>query len=220
MFADKDNVSAPLAELRETVYENIPWSIGALGLREALTSLRIKREDGIYGTLVLKNGYVLFQPDGVTEMDTIPAALRYGRAYGHLQRVFNPEHGLLTAAVPPPLPALPVEELAVRVDDTARPVETDRVVADEGPVDSDALFTKAMADIAKWVEYIQLLMTKPKGSVPKPARSIPEKGLHALRWVISWMSSLPIEGIRDDVLAIATTWFIDNLLTNEELYLS
>ena len=217
MFADKDNVSRPLSELRETVYENIPWSIGALGLREALNSLRIKREDGIYGTLILKNGYVLFQPDGVTEMDTIPAALRYGRAYSHLQRVFNPEHGLLTAAVPPPLPALPVEAPVTRDDDVAPPVETDRIVAVEGPVDSDTLFTKAMADITKWIEFIQLLLTKPKGAVPKPVRSIPEKGLHALRWVISWMSGLPIEGVRDDVLAIATTWFIDNLLTNEEL---
>lgn len=214
IFADEDTVSRPLAELRETVYEDIPWSIGALGLREALHSLRIKRNDGMYGTLVLKNGYILFQPDGVTEMDTIPAALRYGRAYGHLQRVFNPEHGLLAAVVPPPLPAAVVERPVARAE--APVIEKDRVVA-EVPTDSDALFTKAIDDISKWIIYIKLLMTKSKGTVPKPVRSIPEKGLNSLRWVISWMSNLPIDGIRDDVLAIATTWFIDNLLSNDEL---
>jgi hypothetical protein len=229
-FIEKDTISQPLAFIRESVYGDIPWSIGAIGLREALNNMHIKRNDGIYGTLVLKNGYVLFQPDGVTEIDTIPSALRYGRAYGHLQRVFNLEQGLLSTSLPPPLPsvapaAAPSAALETKTPANANePIEeappsmVDRVVeALDGVDDTERLFTNAMEDISKWIIYVKLLITKSKGTVPKPVRSIPEKGLHALRWVISWMSHIPIEGIKDDVLAIATMWFIDNMLTNQEL---
>jgi hypothetical protein len=220
-----ENIAHPISFIREAIYKDIPWSIGAIGLREALNNLRIKRNDGIYGTLVLKNGYVLFQPDHVTEIQTIPAALRYGRAFGHLTRVFKPDQGLLVAAVPPPLPIEPIAPApapalpSATPETAAEPEKMDKTIPEVGVDETDisTMFTKTMSDIGKWIELVQELMTKHKGTVRKPVRPMPEKGFNALRWVISWMSQLDIPGIKDDVLQIATMWFIDNFVSNDEL---
>ena len=87
IFAEE--VAIPLEVVRDLVYGDIPWAIGAIGLREALGQLKIRRNDGIYGTLVLQNGYVVFQPEYVSDT-YIPLASRYGRAYARLPRVARP----------------------------------------------------------------------------------------------------------------------------------
>jgi hypothetical protein len=86
LFGTED-VMFPLDEIRKTVYGDMPWEIGAVGLRAVLGNPQfvIQRRDGIRGTLVLRNGYVVFQPLHVTDPD-IPLALRYGRAYGRVPR--------------------------------------------------------------------------------------------------------------------------------------
>lgn len=87
IFADE--VAIPLETIRDLVYADIPWAIGAIGLREALGQLKIRRNDGIYGTLVLQNGYIVFQPEYVSDT-YIPLASRYGRAYARLPRTARP----------------------------------------------------------------------------------------------------------------------------------
>ena len=87
IFADE--VALPLETIRDIVYGDIPWAIGAIGLREALGQLKIRRSDGIYGTLVLQNGYIVFQPEYVSDT-YIPLASRYGRAYARLPRTARP----------------------------------------------------------------------------------------------------------------------------------
>jgi hypothetical protein len=214
-----NNVAHPLTYIRDMVYKDIPWSIGAIGLREALNTLRIKRNDGVYGTLVLKNGYVLFQPDGVTEYDTLPAALRYGRAFGHLQRLFKPEFGLVTPSLPPPLPAAPPSAVVAPAADTAAAAVEEEPRADLVSVrdgDTAALYTTAVTLITKWKALIQTMIMTPTGIVRNDVRSIPEKGMLALRWIVSWMSSLSLPKIQDDIHHIACVWFIDNLLSNDE----
>ena len=213
-----DEIAHPLVHIKNTIYRDIPWNIGAIGLREALNTLRIKRDDGIYGSLVLKNGYVLFQPDNVTEIDTIPTALRYGRAYGHLQRIFKPDHGILLTSMPAPIPLIVAPSTKTKVVESEKMQVAETKEKEVVPeTDGEELFTKVVSDISKWKELVTLLMTKHKGVVPKPVRSIPEKGFQALRWVISWMASLDLPDIKSDILDIATLWFIDNMLSNEEL---
>jgi hypothetical protein len=210
-----NDVAHPLTYIRDVVYADIPWSIGAMGLREALNTLRMKRGDGLYGTLILKNGYVLFQPDGVTEKDTLPAALRYGRAFGHLHRLFKPDFGLVATAVPPPMPLPSVAEVTeIRADAEVVPPPA---VRNEEAIDMDTLYTSAVSAITQWNALIQTIMETPSGAIKHEARSIPEKGFQALRWVISWMLSTGLPKIQDDIRHIASVWFIDNMLSNEEL---
>jgi len=59
-------------------------SFRTIGLRDVLDNTRIKRVDGVYGTLKLLNNYIVFQPDKVTDL-RIPMALRYGRFYDRSQ---------------------------------------------------------------------------------------------------------------------------------------
>ena len=173
----------PLKDIRTMVYGDMPWSIGAIGLREALGRLKIKRADGIYGTLILLNNYVVFQPEGVTDTQ-IPLAFRYGRAYGRLPRTIVPQRSHVLETNIPVVDKAPVR------------VEVDASV--------DVLRASALASLREWHAIVKRIVTEPSGKIVPPA-GIPVDKFNGWRWVLHHFASLP------ETIPIACQWWIDNL---------
>lgn len=191
-------VAEPLEKIRTIVYGDMPASIATIGLREALGSIRIHRTDGIYGTLVLLNDYIVFQPDSVTDT-AIPAAMRYGRAYGRLPRTLVPDRGtLLTYAAVP----APIEESAA----AAAPSAAAAVVATaEGP----SLVVPAMTGLEEWSRILQEIITKPTGPITRPT-NFKEEAFLGIRWVYTRFAHL------EETYEIGMKWWMDNVWTPDE----
>jgi len=186
-------VAEPLDNIKMIVYGDIPWSIAAIGLREALGTIRIKRKDGLYGTLVLLNDYIVFQPANVTDT-AIPAALRYGRAYGRLPRSVTPSRGSVLTYFAP----------------VAEEVATERKEAEhetvETKLDTTGLYSSAMTSIGLWKTILQNMLTKPTGPITKPA-NFKEESFNGLRWVYHHFAEL------EETTPIALRWWMDNVWT-------
>ena len=190
-------VAEPLDKIKTIVYGDIPWSIAAIGLREALGSVRIKRQDGLYGTLVLQNDYIVFQPEGVTDKQ-VPMALRYGRAYGRLPRTILPVRGsVLTYAAP----KAAEEVTAVEAADAAAPQQAPALVLAQ----SD-LVKQAMDSLHVWERSLEEILTKPTGAISIPT-GFKEETFNGLRWVYHHFAELP------ETKLIATKWWMDNVWT-------
>lgn len=187
-------VAEPFDKIKNIVYGDIPWSIGAIGLREALGTIRIQREDGLYGTLVLQNDYIVFQPDGVTDT-AVPMALRYGRAYGRLPRTIVPSRGSVFSYAAP-----------VALDAEAA-VEEHHVATEVLP--QAELAKRAMDSLALWRKSLDEILTKPTGPISIPV-GFKEETFNGLRWVYNHFAEL------EDTVPIALKWWTDNVWTTEE----
>ena len=174
----------PLQTIREIVYDDMPWSIGAIGLREALGRLKIQREDGIYGTLVLLNNYVVFQPEGVTDTQ-IPLAFRYGRAYGRLPRTFVPQRSRVLETDIPVLEDAPEEPI---VSDTT----------------TDTLRTTALASLHAWHTLLKRMMEEPSGKIEPPI-GFSKESFQGWRWLFHHFATLT------ETVPIACQWWMDNV---------
>ena len=180
----------PLKTIRELVYDDMPRSIGEIGLREALGKLRIKREDGIYGTLVLLNNYVVFQPEGVTDTK-IPLAFRYGRAYGRLPRTIVPQRSrLLETDIPV------VEKEAERVE----------VASDAA---TDVLREAALTSLHDWHALLRRMIAEPSGKIDPPL-GFSKESFNGWRWLFHHFAALP------ETVPIACCWWMDNIWTWKE----
>jgi hypothetical protein len=181
-------VAESLGSIKAKFFNGMPWSVAAQGLRNMLGHIRIKREDGIYGTLIYQNGYIVFQPDRVTDVE-IPLALRYGRAYGRLPRTMTPTLGTVMKTEAP--------VLAVTA-----PVA---VAAPVAPIVADAPL-KALTD---WMTVVESILSTPVGKIAPPA-GLTADVFNGWRWVLQHFGSLP------ETRAIAAAWFMDNLWSGEE----
>ena len=182
-----DETAFLLKTIRELVYGDMPWSIGAIGLREALGKLKIKRTDGIYGTLVLLNNYVVFQPEGVTDTQ-IPLAFRYGRAYGRLPRTIIPQRSrLLETDIP-------------MVDKEAERIE---VVSD---ATTDALRADALKSLHDWHALLRRMIAEPSGKIDPPL-GFSKESFNGWRWLFHHFATLP------ETVPIACCWWMDNVWT-------
>ena len=184
-------VAVPLRYIQDVVYEGIPASVAAIGIREALDSLRIKQEkDGVYGTLILKQGYVLFQPEHVTDTE-IPLALRYGRAYRRIPRIFVPQRKQILQRQP--------EGPAVHEEGAAA-----AVVAEAG----DAL-ASATDSLRTWTALVTRMMAERAGVLPCPA-PLSKEVFHAWRWLLYHFRAVP------ETVAVATLWWMDTVWSGAE----
>lgn len=201
LFGTED-VAIPLEQLKTTVYRDIPWSIAAIGLREVLGKLRILRSDGVYGTLMLQNGYVVFQPLNVTSTE-IPLALRYGRAYGRLPRSIVPERGaLFTTAVPErvaPPPVVEDEDGEAVAQPPAPPAAAPAAVNDR---------TTALASLRKWHTIVKQIISEPEGKLDNAG--LPDDTFDGWRWIFNHFGNLK------ETIPIACKWWMDNMWTSEE----
>ena len=189
LFYDED-VAIPLSLIKDTVYKGIPWSIAVIGLRDILGSLRVRRHDGITGTLIYLNGYIVFQPNRVTDTQ-IPLALRYGRAFGKLPRSIEPERSLFQAAAAPVSSAAEVSVVA------------------EHPTHADDPNETALHTVSTWRTVIEEIIAQPMGKVPAP-EGFPQEAFNGWRWVFHRFGTL------DETLRIACRWWMDNIWTVPE----
>jgi hypothetical protein len=188
-------VAEPLDKIKTIVYGDIPWSIGAIGLREALGTIRIRREDGLYGTLVLQNDYIVFQPDSVTDT-AVPIALRYGRAYGRLPRTIVPVRGTVLSYAAPAA-ADKLEEMP------------EKATLAQEVVPKKELVKRAMDSLALWRASLDEIVTKPAGPINIPI-GFKEETFNGLRWVYHHFADL------EETKPIAIKWWMDNIWTTEE----
>lgn len=191
LFADE--VALPLELIKQAIYDDIPWSIGSIGLRETLGKYRIKRNDGIYGTLILLNGYVVFQPDRVTDT-RIPLAMRYGRAFGSLPRSFMPHRGSVMQEAAPvfteaPKLALPAAPVKQGVDDSLR--------------------IAAIDTLAKWKTILHHVIAEPSGKIDPPL-GFSKEAFYGWRWLFHHFGGL------EETIGIACRWWMDNIWTTED----
>ena len=229
----------PLTEVAAEVFWDIPWSLGAIGLRNMLGNIRIRRKDGIYGTLIYQNGYILFQPEQVTDHE-IPLALRQGRAYGKLPRSLSLARGtLLETSVP--VRVRPVEEEkreggaeekkeeeVSAAAEEEKPAEKEKkprggkkaaaaaaakekVVAEAvlEAADYEKLANDALKSLNDWRALVERMIAEPVGKLPRPAQ-LGEETFQGWRWLIHHFGSLP------ETREIAAMWWMDNLWTSAE----
>jgi len=157
LFYDED-VAIPLDLIKQTIYKDIPWSIAAIGLRDTLGSVKVRRHDGAVGTLIYLNGYIVFQPEYVTDTQ-IPLALRYGRAFGKLPRTITPQRSLFQAAAP-----MVQEEVTSVVETTGDPRSS------------------ALASVSAWRMIVQQVISEASGKINAPM-GFPQEAFNGWRWV-------------------------------------
>lgn len=184
----------PLEDVKR-IYAGIPWSMASIGLREALGRIRIKREDGIYGTLILKNGYVVFQPDRVTSTD-IPLALRYGRAFGRLPRTFVPLRG---AVLQTSVPAMAAPAVA----------EHGAVAAPAAVAATSELIVNAKTSLGLWRELLNSIVTIESGKL-EPPTGFGKEAFNGWRWLFHHFGSLA------ETISIGSRWWMDNVWSHGE----
>ena len=190
------DVAVPLSVIKRGIYKDIPWSIAATGLREILGTLRIRRPDGLYGTLVLKGDHVVFQPEDVTDTE-IPLTYRYGRAYRRIPRTMIPSrHTVLAALAAPPVGT----KVAV-----ATATATATAAAAEEAVDEEALAAAALKSLSEWRALVRdHLMKEPHGALKRPAQFENDIEFNAWRWLIYHFRTL-----RETELT-ACRWWMDS----------
>jgi len=216
LFADE--TALPLSTLKETTFRDMPWSMAAIGLRDMLGRIRIRRDDGIGGTLVLKNGYIVFQPAEVTDVD-IPLALRYGRAYGHLARSVLPTRGSILQVAAPAVAAAPVISTttattagaaAAGAADAAVAAAAAAAAAADKQSKDDLEDERTLRDAAEnslthWMTIVDGCMKTEKGVIPAP-EGFDLKTFLGWRWVLYHFRALG-----KDTELFAAKWWMDNL---------
>jgi len=183
----KTETAFPLEDIRTMVYDDMPWSIGAIGLREVLGKLKIKRDDGIYGTLILLNNHIVFQPDQVTDTQ-IPLAYRYGRAYGRLPRTFTPQRQSVMETDAPV--EAPTEGEEHRVEATGE--------------SEDALRDSAFESLRMWRALLQRIISEPAAKLKAPA-GFSKESFNGWWWLFHHFRTL------EETVPIACQWWMDNI---------
>lgn len=183
LFYDED-VAIPLSLIKDTVYKGIPWSIAVIGLRDILGTLKVRRHDGLTGTLIYLNGYIVFQPNRVTDTQ-IPLALRYGRAFGKLPRSIEPDRTLFQAEAATSS-AAEVSTIAENTTHTGDPKES------------------AMRSLSAWRTVIEQIVAQSDGKVPAP-EGFPQEAFNGWRWVFHRFGKLK------ETLPLACRWWMDNI---------
>ena len=220
MFSDE--VAWPLKTIKDIVYGDIPWSVGEIALRELLGKLRIKRE-GIVGTLIYQNGYIVFQPDIVTDTK-IPLASRYSRAYGFIPRSIKPDRGSIFTSDAEPIDGKVedmkrVKKLKMADKRVAKPVEKatkpdaqdENTAADVNPNKTDTnIYSEAINALAKWRNTLKDIFSKPYGHIEQYPSDMAEATFRGWRWVFHYFRSIP------ETKSVALLWWIDNFWTLEQ----
>jgi len=189
----------PLRWVKDTIYAGIPESIAAIGIREALESMRIRLADGTHGSLILKQGYLLFQPDQVTDTD-IPMALRYGRAYRRIPRVFVPQRKQILQRQP----ARPVVD-----EEEEEEEEEEDEDEEEGAAAAPRGAEAALDSLRTWIAVVRRVMAEPTGAIAAPPR-IKADAFYAWRWLLHHFRAIP------ETVPTAAHWWMDTIWTSAE----
>ncbi len=186
---ESGETAIPLEAIRTLVYDEMPWAMVAVWLRKMLGTYRIKRDDGIYGSLFIKNGYLVFQPEGVTDK-MIPSAYRYGRAFGRIPTT-------MTAS-------FQVEAPTQKSDDDEF---VSKPIVEEASF--EILIESAMKSLREWHAILKLFMTIPHGPI-EIAEGPLKKTIASMRYVYNHFGTL------EDTEGIGCAWWMDNIWTPAE----
>ena len=189
-FFEEGDTSLHLEFIRTELYDNMPWAMVAVWLRKMLGTHRIKRKDGIYGTLFIKNGYLVFQPEGVTDK-LIPSAYRYGRAFGRIPSTIKP--------------AFKLEATAQESDEDAEFVS--KPIVEEAS--TEILIESALKSLRDWHAVLKKFIATPYGPVEVPEGPL-QKTMLSMRYVYNHFGAL------EDTEGIGCAWWIDNIWTQAE----
>lgn len=195
LYGNEMVVAEHIGIIRDTVFEDMPWSMAMIGLRNILGKIRIRRNDGIVGTLILKNNYLLFQPIDVTDYN-IPLAYRYGRAYGKLPRIIQPDRGVIMKSDMP-------------MADTIVPIATQPSATVATDISTNNLYTKAITSLATWATIVNNIVNNPLQKMDPPGE-FSKEGFQGWHWVLYHFRNLP------ETRMIAVRWWMDNLWSTEE----
>jgi hypothetical protein len=202
LFSEDGVVAEPLEKILNSTFEDLPRSMAIIGLRGMLGNMRIKHKTGIYGTLILQNGYIVFQPDKVTDTE-IPLALRYGRAYSRLPRSMSPLRGTILQTAAPII--LEGEEEKGAGAAAAAPS-----MAAVAAVEDDAtLRTRALASLRSWMAIVERIMSEPDEHIEAP-EGFKKERFYGLRWLYHHFGEL------EETPLIAARWWMDNVWTFAE----
>jgi hypothetical protein len=187
-----EEVAYPVHFIKNTVYSDMPWEIGSVGLRNILNNPKfiIQRGDGIRGTLILKNGYIIFHPLSVTDPH-IPMALRYGRAFGRIPRFMEMSRGTLLASKAPE--AVQQTKLVEQTDATV-PVDQETVAV----ADTDLL--QAMTE---WKTIYDSLIEQTLNTKLAPPAGVPSLFFEGWRFAFHRFGKL------NETRDIAMRWWTD-----------
>lgn len=200
LFRRDGVVAEPLEKILSSTFEDLPRDMAAIGLREMLGRIRIRHKTGIYGTLILQNGYIVFQPDKVTDPE-IPLAMRYGRAYAPLPRSMEPMLGTLLQTAAP----------AAVEDATGSGAEAPKkgVEAPKEELSEDALRARALKSLDSWMSLVEDILSKPEDVLEAPDNFKRER-FFGLRWLYGHFGNL------EETPKIAARWWMDNVWSFEE----
>jgi hypothetical protein len=207
----------PVRDVQALFYDGIPESFAKIGLRNVLNKIKLYRPDGIYGTLKLVNDYIVFQPEGVTDI-RIPIALRYGRAYGRMPSTFQTTQNTLIhidkraslapiASIDDLIEQAPVLEMPM-AEGTLGPTEEPVALAS---IAERSRLESALEALANWDRVLNLFLTQKTGPIAQPEKW---PDLTGWRWVFHHFRSPEI--VDTDTKPIAYRWFMDNFWSYED----
>lgn len=182
-----------LKTLREVTFQDMPWSIVVAWLRKMLGTYRIKQQmddqPEIYGTLFIKNGYLVFQPEGVSDK-MIPQSMRYGRAFGRIPQSMD---------VSMKLEAQQQEE----EDVVSNPIVEEASL--------DVLFESAMSSLSMWHTILKKYIQHPFGPIEIDAKQH-SKMIQGMRFLYSHFGSM------EETEGIGCKWWMDYMWTPSERF--
>lgn len=212
-----EDVAIPYKTLLKTIYKDVPTDFAIIGLREILGIRKLRRTNGSLGTLILKNGYVVFQPDRVTDT-AIPIAIRYTRLASRLPRTFVLQRPLLQPSAPPlaaaASSAAPSSAAASSSSASSSAAASSSAVAE--PIAAGNSST-AYASLERWLNVLQTqVLSKDAKHIEPPAPFTADS--YALftgwRWVFHHFGTN--SALQAEVIAIAANWWMDNVWSVKE----
>lgn len=199
-----DDVAFPIEMIRAHIYGDLPWEIVSRALVSIIESpsFEIHREDGLIGSVILQNGYLIFQPKGIRSRQ-IPLAYRYAKAYNVLaRRSMIPRRGtVLGQTVAAAAAAAPATGPGAAAAAAFAPV------AAEGRANPVAGYTAWMADVDKALARGK---TKSRAVIDQwtPPAGTPQ--LKVWGWLLFHFRDLP------EIRKVAAQFWVDNVWKGEE----
>ncbi len=202
-------IALPIDFLKKTVYGDMPWEVGSMGLRALLQNptFIIQRKDGARGTLELKNGYVVFKPLGVTD-ETLPLALRYGYAFGKIPKSIHLNSDVLLDYGEEEVQQTEVKKPAAKkkAEKTTEKEEVEAEAEAEAEVDAEEvpkLVKDALASLQKWRELLDTVLDSDMSVAIRAPTELPKQFFEGARWVLHNFADLP------ETRKIAERWWMD-----------
>ncbi len=202
-------IALPLDFLKKTVYGDMPWEVGSIGLRALLQNptFIIQRKDGARGTIELKNGYVVFKPLGVTD-ETLPLALRYGYAYGKIPKSIHLNSDTLFDFREEEEAAMPAKKVPKKKEGKEDKKDKEEIAElsatkDQEDQEMPKLVKEAIGSLERWQAVLETLLDSDLDVAIKAPAELPKQFFEGARWVLHNFVDLP------ETRKIAERWWMD-----------